>query len=258
MPHVRIPPVSFSLLLLAISSPALGQPDSAMQGTQAFERFALVELYTSQGCSSCPPADELLRTIDDVAQKQGLPIYVLSYHVDYWNSLGWKDPYSQAVFSQRQRSAAQRSGNGRVYTPQMVVNGTESFVGSNSRLATDAIKGALAQQAETTIKLSTIQKGDQLTVRYEVDTPHEGDQIVVVLTSDVQSNKVPRGENAGRTLTHRHVVMAYKSAELDATGVGTLTLPVPALPQPEKAIRVTAYVETPSNGAIRAVAAATP
>src|SRR5262245_18067196 len=95
--------------------------------------FALVELYTSEGCSSCPPADALLSKLVDAARRDGSRVFALAFHVDYWNRLGWRDPFSDPAFSERQSMYA-KSFEPR-YTPQMVVNGVQSFVGSDERLA---------------------------------------------------------------------------------------------------------------------------
>ena len=98
----------------------------------AAEPFAVVELFTSEGCSSCPPAEALLNQIHPRAAKSGQRIYTLAFHVDYWDRLGWKDPFSEAAYSQRQNSYANGFGEDRIYTPQMIVNGRGGFVGSDA------------------------------------------------------------------------------------------------------------------------------
>src|ERR1044071_3136232 len=102
----------------------------------------LVELFTSEGCSSCPPADEVLSKLDKTQLIQGVEVIALGEHVDYWNKLGWLDPYSSAEFSTRQNNYADAFGRDSVYTPQMIVDGQDEFVGANWNKAREAIMKA--------------------------------------------------------------------------------------------------------------------
>src|SRR5438045_1264832 len=114
----------------------LGAVVLVMSAGQAWasEPFAVVELFASEGCSSCPPADNLLAELTQQAHAQGRQIFTLSFQVDYWNNLGWVDPFSSAQFTQRQYQYANTLETSSVYTPQMIVNGQYAFVGSDSRL----------------------------------------------------------------------------------------------------------------------------
>src|SRR5579864_1046092 len=107
--------------------------------------LVIVELFTSEGCSSCPPADALLKELSEQQKVKGVEIVALEEHVDYWNHLGWKDPYSAAEFSQRQSDYAQVFGSDGVYTPQMIVDGQSELVGSRSLAAREAIENAANQ-----------------------------------------------------------------------------------------------------------------
>lgn len=131
---------SFVTALLIISITSFKSPSP-------FEPVAVIELFTSQGCSSCPPADVLLsKTITD-AKENGKKIFAISFHVDYWNRLGWTDPFSDKKYSDRQSAYADQLNPGQVYTPQMVVNGEKEFVGSDQKALNDALQHSLNTNA---------------------------------------------------------------------------------------------------------------
>src|SRR5690349_4207594 len=142
----------------------------------ASQGFAVVELFTSEGCSSCPPADKLLA---ELAHKPG--VYALEFHVDYWNSLGWRDPYSAAAYSNRQRDYGDE-----VYTPQMVVNGTNVFVGSNRQSAEAAITSALAAAP----RVSLTAKVDANRLDYRQTGAPEGARLCVAVVDAHRTTKV--------------------------------------------------------------------
>ena len=178
--------------------------------------FAVVELFTSQGCSSCPPADQVLSSISEEAQKKGQAIYTLSFHVDYWNYLGWKDPYSDSRFSQRQRAYAQSLSTG-VYTPQMVVNGEIAFVGSRKAEAQKNIQKALSQSPRVDVQVTSVSKnGEYVELTYELGSQKLSWELQVALVEAQVSDAVKRGENRGRTLSHSHVVQEFISQPIES------------------------------------------
>lgn len=168
----------------------------------------LVELFTSEGCSSCPPADKTLELLVKEQPFQSAEIIALSQHVDYWNRLGWADPFSSAQFSQRQDEYAQFFKRDDVYTPQMVVDGTREFVGSNMREAQKAITEA-AKTVKADVDLSAAVENNtvSLTVKIEnLSDNLESADVLLAVTEDNLASSVGRGENAGRKLTHIAVV----------------------------------------------------
>lgn len=212
---------------------ALSPPDSAV---------AVVELFTSEGCSSCPPADRLLKSLVERARAEGRPIYALSFHVDYWNRLGWEDPYSDAKYSQRQRRYAQTL-NVDTYTPQIVVNGQQAMVGSRSGQVRNALESALAESASVDVRLQ-ITETDELSVDYRLsESPPDKATLRLAVVERGLSQDVTRGENAGRTLQHANVVRSFET--ISARRQGTVQLTVPDAVDRSQA-SVIAYVQTSS------------
>ena len=167
----------------------------------------LVELFTSEGCSSCPPADRFLEWLDR-QPISGAEMIVLSEHVDYWNHIGWNDPFSMHKYSDRQSAYATRFGLDSVYTPQMVVDGAAEFVGSNSALAQKAFAKALNMD-KIAVRLLSVSLGPDQTVRARIETEAlpssfntpEADVYVVMALNHAESH-VSGGENGGRSLSH--------------------------------------------------------
>jgi hypothetical protein len=172
----------------------------------------LAELFTSEGCSSCPPADALLRRLLAMQPLQGIDVVALSNHVDYWNGLGWRDPFSSPLFSKRQ-SAYQAAvfHSGRIYTPQLVVDGFLECVANDAAAVRRAILEA-AVEPKGTVSVSVrsdanAKAGIMIHVQVPVGVRREGSaDIVVALTEDGLVSRVERGENGGRTLSHDAVV----------------------------------------------------
>ncbi len=160
----------------------------------------LLELFTSQGCSSCPPADALLQRLHDTQPIEGAQLVVVSEHVDYWNNLGWRDPFSSSQFSDRQGSYP----GFRTYTPQAMIDGRVDAVGSDRAAIETAVKGAMSDPHGI---ITLDQSGLALKIRIEqLPKGHAAADVVIAFVEDGLSVQVEHGENAGRTL--RHVAVA--------------------------------------------------
>lgn len=167
----------------------------------------LLELFTSEGCSSCPPADALLKKLDESQPVSGAELIVLSEHVDYWNDIGWRDPYSSREFSERQQVYAELFGLRSVYTPQMVVDGYFEFVGSDERRAIRAVRAATKVE-KVPVVLSSIRREAMNSIVLHVEagplrsnSTHSAN-VLIGIADDSDESHVINGENAGRTLMH--------------------------------------------------------
>ncbi len=147
------------------------------------------------------------------SKRDGRPVFALSFHVDYWNRLGWKDPYSAAAWSERQRIYSNSTGD-NVYTPQCVVNGTHSFTGSDRNELDKRVREALSGSALIGINATMTTSGSAIQVGYELKGDVEGKELVACLVESSVSSQVTRGENTGRKLLHNHVVRDLRSLSL--------------------------------------------
>src|SRR6201996_9587422 len=192
--------ISLALLAAPLESYA-ASPDGSINASPS--SVAIVELFTSEGCSSCPPADSLLRQINLKQTNAGQLIVGISVHVTYWNNLGWKDPYSSPVFTDRQSVYASRLSPEGPYTPQMVVNGRDQFVGSNGGMLERALADTRRQTHIDLRILSSAPSPSALDVKFSVSGSFsKGLDIVAVLADDADRSNVLRGENNGRLLEH--------------------------------------------------------
>lgn len=197
---------AIAILALAAASqaaPALVPPALA-QGV--VDQGTVVELFTSQGCSSCPPADEIL------AELAGRPdVIALALHVDYWDYIGWADDLADPAFSDRQRAYAAVWDARNVYTPQMVVAGQTEFIGSHHATALDSVATHAAQADPVTVGLA--RSGDRLTIAAQAVGAVPGRAVVQLVryTPEVV-REIEKGENAGKTVVYRNVVTDWRVA----------------------------------------------
>ena len=201
----------------------------------------VIELFTSQGCSSCPPADALL---GELARRPN--VVALAYHVDYWDELGWKDRFAIPEAAQRQRGYVRRLSKSGAFTPQAVVSGDTSLVGSNRAALTQALA---ADRDALTVKLS--KAGGALVV----DLPErwrEPMDVHVVSYLDEASTKIGRGENANRTLRYSHIVRSFKRLGVWNGKPQRMTVPLASFPKDATAVAV--LLQRPAQGAIAGAA----
>ena len=191
-----------SLALLAVPlKPYAATPDSS--GSAAPSSVAIIELFTSEGCSSCPPADSLLRQINLKQTDAGQLIVGISEHVTYWNDLGWKDPYSSPTFTERQGVYASRLSSEGSYTPQMVLNGRDQFVGSDGFALERGLRDDTRKEHVALRIVSSTNSSDGVDVRFSMaGKPSKPLDIIAVLADDTDRSNVLRGENSGRQLQH--------------------------------------------------------
>jgi len=187
--------------------------------------FALIELYTSEGCSSCPPADRLVAKIQRAYQ--GQEVYILAYHVDYWNHLGWKDEFSSAQYSERQRGYSNYLNLDGVYTPQAIINGKTEFVGSDEVKMKSSIQVALGRGTSAALRLSNLKiTGAKASVQYHTSGIQGNNNLFLAVIEKYAQTNVKSGENGGHTLAHINIVRKLESVGLKSdTGHAEMNLP---------------------------------
>ena len=215
------------LLTATLCFTACAQPGRSTETATAKNTgngFAVLELFTSEGCSSCPPADEVLARIQQEAE--GKPVYLLAYHVDYWNRLGWKDVFSNADFSKRQQQYG-RWLNAEIYTPQLIINGKLEFVGSDGSAIRNAIANELNTGPAATLVLHAHQDAEGLKVHYQAGNNVKDSRLLIAVVQKNAQSNVLRGENAGHKLSHVQIVRQLQNEALNATGQGNTVVALP-------------------------------
>ncbi len=247
------------------AAPHESDPPSAAtrSSTQADGEPVLVELFTSQGCSSCPPADALIQRV--AGDSGGPPVIVLAYHVDYWNALGWPDPFSDPRWTQRQHDYAEAVGSTQVYTPQLLFDGRDRRVGVSGDRTRAALTNASQQPNAVQLEVEAHIRGR--TVEVEVaPTWRDGVEpsraaVMVALTDGGHRTRVPRGENAGRTLAAEFVVRDLaRACTMPARGDTSscrARLSSRNIDDPST-MQVVAFAQDPSTWTVLGTAAASP
>lgn len=212
--------------------------------------FAVVELFTSEGCSSCPSADAVVAKIEK--ESAGKPVYILAYHVDYWNRLGWKDVFSSADYSRRQNVYANWLNLSSVYTPQVIVNGRKEFVGSQEATLRNAISAGIGKAGKATLTLEGLKANNsEALVKYNAEGAGSNTSLVLALVEKNATTEVKAGENGGRTLKHVQIVTQIENVALNGNKSGEAGIALPKNFTMQN-YEVIAFVQNTQNGEILA------
>jgi hypothetical protein len=239
-----------SIAIAAVLGAAAARAGAAAEQPSA-RHVVVAELFTSEGCSSCPPADALLQRIAAQSPVPGVEILGLEEHVDYWDNLGWRDPFSSAAFTRRQNDYESRVFHlGEIYTPQLVVDGAFASIGSDAgNVRASILKAAARPAAAVRVTAQAIDGRAHVVVGVDaaaVAERRKDAEIVAVLVEDGLTTNVERGENRGRTLQHFAVVRSLTAigtlTASASTGAATADLPLAREWQPSR-LRVVAFVQ---------------
>lgn len=232
-----------SLLAAVHSATGAGSATSAAVG----KKSVIVELFTSEGCSSCPPADALLGQLRQSANANGAEVIALGFHVNYWDSAAWRDRFDSAAYTRRQQDYANKFHIDSPYTPQMVVNGEFEFVGSMAGKARETIAEASAQTPAAQVKIASAGT-DKL--QLEVTDSQPGD-VMLAITEDNLVTKVGGGENGGRVLHHSAVVRELRRIGQVHEGSFSATVPLTVKEGWKRDdLRAVVFVQQKGNGQI--------
>lgn len=210
--------------------------------------FAVVEAFTSEGCASCPPAYEVIEKIESDAADAGTQVFILDFHVDHWDHLGWKDPFSDVQFSDRQREYSRKIGPDYLYTPQMIINGQEELIASQEKKAKEGVNKALST-SHAAIKINIKEKAskepDSILIQYNISEITENATLNFALTENSITTKVLSGDNQGKTLVHKNVVRRFVSVPLNAKK-GNVKLPA-ITRNGESGYKITCFIQDKNN-----------
>jgi len=214
--------------------------------------FAILELFTSEGCSSCPPADELLARI--LKESDGREIYILAYHVDYWDRQGWRDVFSNGDFSKRQRQYARWLNMSSLYTPQLIINGEKEFVGSQESSIRKEISKQISTNSKASLEIQAGQDVQKLTIGYYTKGTKNHNLVTAIVQKSAET-RVERGENAGHILSHVQIVRRLQTDPIKDAGEGIITLELPNDFNPQN-WEIICFAQDQTNGKISAAARA--
>jgi len=222
---------------------------------ESYEPIVVLELFTSQGCSSCPPADALLDKVKNEFEHRVIP---MSYHVDYWNYIGWEDPFSKSRYSEKQRKYNIKFKSRSNYTPQVVVNGKEHFIGSNTSKLYGAINRYRKEKTANHVELKAVSADEnRVLFEYALIGGLKGKGLRAALVLDQRKTQVKRGENRNRTLKNSNIVIAEKNLAIDGNE-GQSFMAIPEIIGPDEKISLILLLENSEyniTGAAKSVVA---
>lgn len=251
--------ISFSIAAIAITALAIsifpisdvkkipaGLPVQVKKGNG----IVVMELFTSQGCSSCPPAEEIL---GKYAGKNDPQIFPLAFHVDYWNRLGWVDPFSSGLNTRRQHDYAERLGLESVYTPQLILNGRKELVGSDdNRIASLVSELSMENSAASINFTSTSVSGNQVLIAYSINDELPDCSVNAALVQATATTTIRAGENKGLNVTEHNVVRDFAKQSL-LTRQGKITVQIPKGKE-VKDFSIVLFIQDARSGSIVAAA----
>ena len=215
--------------------------------------FAVVELFTSEGCSSCPAADE---AVIELTKEYPSNVYILGFHVDYWNHIGWKDEYSSSAFTERQRQYAGKFNLNSIYTPQVVINGKKQFVGSDKNLLRSSVENELQKNGSSFIELKAEQESsNKISVTTKTSLTSES-VLMIALVQLKAATAVRRGENKGVVLQHINIVRDIKTISVDKKVDNYLSFTIPK-GLTAKELKVISFLQNKNNWNITGASEAT-
>lgn len=232
---------------------------SPLRAADSARTPVLLELFTSEGCSSCPPADRLLEALDRTQPISGVDLIVLSEHVDYWNSQGWHDPASSGSVTERQSKYANKLHLESVYTPQLIVDGRSELLGSDADKLKTVVEAA-ARTEKAPLQVEALESsGKKSRIRISLQHWPAGEsgraELLVAVASNQMKSQVSAGENAGKLLTHVAVVRSLES--LGNISVGTplnRDVTIPLNSEDLDAVRIVAFIQDTKSQQVLAVA----
>ncbi len=186
--------------------------------------IAIAELFTSEGCSSCPGAEELLKEMADMTAKESLSLVGLAFHITYWDHLGWKDPYGQQEFTNRQKKYGEILSS-QQYTPQVVINGEYEFVGGNPIAYRDALTKVASKASVYELDIKATLQANEITINYSLNKKPKSELLNIALVETSIENHVKKGENKDRLLKHYNVVRKFETVNLMDNGEVKVTAP---------------------------------